>query len=209
MRWYLPLLLVCTAAFTGCGISPDEAAASMAKLQRNVEGLQQMLDNAAKMDGVRKDVAAITVEIMKEHEKSVSALADIAVFLSTVDPPPTIDDYKTAVARLNDANGSQVIIAELVKRIDDTFGETALPPDLQAELIRLRDSSQRLMERIKKAAEATAKAMAIVEKVGSAIIPIAGGASGGVGGIIASIVAGAGVIGAGALSLAGKKGGTS
>lgn len=210
MRRATWIVMLVALLMPGCGllgITSDQAVQEVAKLKLGIDGMQQALDNAAKMDGVRKDVAGVCSEILKEAETQTLALADVATFLTM--PTPTKDDYLVAVGRLSDANASAGRVAELTKAVDVKFGTTALPPDLQAELLRLRDSSKRLLERIETTAARVKAVSVIITKAvnlaGGIAGGVAGGGSGGVLGIITAIGAAAATVGAAADQL--KNGG--
>lgn len=213
MKWYLPFLLVLSPLFTGCsllGISGEEAAAEASKLKRGVEGLQQMLDNAAKMDGVRKEVAAVSIEILNEATLVSESLAKITEFL-TPDPnaPPTQQDYLNTVAEVEKANAAARRLSIMTESIDAKFGKTELPPDLQAELLRLRDSGARLIERIETTAARVKKVTDVIVKVGNVGLGLVGGAATGGGSTVASVISaiivGAAGLGATADAVAKKK----
>jgi uncharacterized protein with GYD domain len=205
MKWivFIPLALM----LSGCGllgISPDEAREETAKIRRDMESVKTAIDNAARINDVRAEIAATNAKIESALMETTAAFDLIAEFMSN--PNATKEDAEAVLEVIQRGLTKSKEAVELVGSIDAKFGETELTPEIAARI-------KQLAERADKTIRTMTETAARVEKVANAVKAglgivgqLAGGASG-TGGIIGTLLGVATLAGAAASGM--KKGGTS
>jgi hypothetical protein len=199
------VIVAVVAVLSGCGLTPEEVRDFAAGVREDVDTVKTMVDNVAKINDVRADIAAANAQVESALADSTAAFGLIAEFMAKENP--TKEDADAAVEIIRDGLNRNIEALEIVRSIDDKFGKTELPPDIEKRIKAISARVDKTIEVMVATAEKVEKWSNAIKSGLGFVAKVAGGtATGGTGGIVGTLIGLATL--AGAAASGAKKGGT-
>lgn len=205
------IVLVLAFVLPGCGllgISPEDARRETAEIMDGLRTVHTVVENVAKINDVRAEIAATNAKIEIALLESSAAFEMIVEFMAKENP--TVEDAKAIVDVVKEGLAKSREAMELLKSIDSTFGKTELPPEVEASLKKLSERADRTIQKMTETAEKVEKWSNAIKSglglVAKLAVSAGAGPGGGALGLIGSLIGAATL--AGAAASGAKKGGT-